>query len=142
MLKLKRVYEHVDTDDGFRILVDRLWPRGVTKMAARIDLWFKDVAPSPALRTWFGHDSSRWSEFRRRYFAELEQRPDDIARLRALIAEQPVTFVYAAKDPEHTHALALKGFVERKPKRAAVKSKTATKRPRPVRPKAGPRRRS
>jgi uncharacterized protein YeaO (DUF488 family) len=144
MLKLKRVYENADSGDGFRILVDRLWPRGVTKAAARIDLWFKDIAPSPALRTWFGHDPARWDEFRSRYFAELQKRPDDTARLSALVRKQPVTFVYAAKDPEHTHALALKEFVERKPKRAAAKTskKTATKRPPPARPKAGPRRRS
>jgi uncharacterized protein YeaO (DUF488 family) len=142
MIKLKRAYEKPAKDDGLRVLVDRLWPRGVTKVAAHVDLWLKDVAPSPALRIWFGHDPARWDEFRQRYFEELKQRDDAVAQLRALIAEQPVTFVYAAKDPEHTHALALKDFVERKPKRAAAKSKTATKRPRPARPKAGPRRRS
>jgi uncharacterized protein YeaO (DUF488 family) len=142
MIKLKRAYEKPAKDDGLRILVDRLWPRGVTKLAAHIDLWLKDVAPSSALRTWFGHDPARWDEFRRRYFDELKQRADAVAQLRALIAEQPVTFVYAAKDSEHTHALALKDFVERKPKRAAAKTKSATKRPRPARPKAGPRRRS
>ena len=142
VIKLKRAYEKPAKDDGLRILVDRLWPRGVTKLAAHLDAWLKDVAPSPALRTWFGHDPARWVEFRRRYFVELKQRSDAVAELRALIAGQPVTFVYAAKDPEHTHALALKDFIERKPKRAAAKSKTATKRPRPARPKAGPRRRS
>jgi uncharacterized protein YeaO (DUF488 family) len=142
MIKLKRAYEKPAKDDGLRILVDRLWPRGVTKLAAHVDLWLKDVAPSSTLRTWFGHDPARWDEFRRRYFDELKQRADAVAQLRALIAEQPVTFVYAAKDSEHTHALALKDFVERKPKRAAAKTKSATKRPRPARPKAGPRRRS
>jgi len=142
MIKLKRAYEKPAKDDGLRILVDRLWPRGVTKVAAHVDLWLKDVAPSTALRIWFGHDPARWDEFRQRYFEELKKSDDAVAQLRALIAEQPVTFVYAAKDPEHTHALALKDFVERKPKRAAAKSKTATKRPRPARPKAGPRRRS
>ena len=141
VIKLKRAYEKPAKDDGLRILVDRLWPRGVTKLAAHLDAWLKDVAPSPALRTWFGHDPARWVEFRRRYFVELKQRADAVAELRALIAEQPVTFVYAAKDPEHTHALALKDFIEGKLKRA-VKSKTATKRPRPARPKAGPRQRS
>ena len=142
MIKLKRAYEKPAKDDGLRILVDRLWPRGVTKVAAHVDLWLKDVAPSTALRIWFGHDPARWDEFRQRYFEELKKSDDAVAQLRALIAEQPVTFVYAAKDPEHTHALALKDFVERKPKRAAAKSKTATKRPRRARPKAGPRRRS
>jgi uncharacterized protein YeaO (DUF488 family) len=157
MIKLKRAYEKPAKADGLRILVDRLWPRGVTKVAAHIDVWLKDVAPSTALRTWFGHDPARWDEFRRRYFEELKQSSDAVARLRALIAEQPVTLVYAAKDTEHTHALALKDFVERKSKRVAAKTKkaaakrqraavktkkTATKRPRPAHPKAGPRRRS
>lgn len=143
VVTLKRVYEKPAKDDGLRVLVDRLWPRGVTKIAAHIDLWLKDAAPSPALRTWFGHDPKRWAEFRRRYFKELEHCADAVTQLRSLIAEQPVTFVYAAKDSEHTHALALKEFVERKPKRAAVKtSKKATKRAPPARQKAGPRRRS
>jgi uncharacterized protein YeaO (DUF488 family) len=142
MIKLKRAYEKPAKNDGLRILVDRLWPRGVTKLAARVDLWLKDVAPSTELRTWFGHEPARWDEFRRRYFDELKQNDAAVAQLRTLIAEEPVTFVYAAKDPEHTHALALKDFIERKPKRSAAKSKTATKRPPPARPKAGPRRRS
>ena len=142
MLRLKRVYEKAASNDGYRILVDRLWPRGVTKVAARVDLWFKDIAPSPALRTWFGHDPERWDEFRERYFAELEKRPNDVVRLRDLIAAHPVTtLVYAAKDPEHTHALALKDFVERRTrKRAAKKTATATKRPRKAPRKAAPRR--
>ena len=142
MIKLKRIYDKPAADDGMRILVDRLWPRGVPKVAAHIDRWMKDVAPSPALRTWYGHDPERWNEFRKRYFEELKGEPDAVAELRDLVDAEPVTFVYAAKDPEHTHALALKDFIERKPKRAVAKSKTATKRPRPARPKAGPRRRS
>lgn len=140
MIKLKRVYEKPSHDDGLRILVDRLWPRGVTKLAARVDLWLKDIAPSPALRTWFGHDPARWMEFRKRYFDELKQRGDAVAQLRALIAAQPVTFVYAAKDPEHTHALALKDFAERKSKRS--RARKATKRAPPARRRAAPRRRS
>ncbi|HEV7490180.1 MAG TPA: DUF488 family protein [Rhodanobacteraceae bacterium] len=140
MIKLKRVYEKPASGDGFRVLVDRLWPRGVSKVAAHVDRWLKEVAPSTGLRRWFGHDPSRWTEFRTRYFAELELRADAIAELRALIAENPVTFVYAAKDPEHTHALALKDFVERKPKRAS--GRKTTKRPLAKRPQAAPRRRS
>ena len=140
MIKLKRVYEKPSHDDGLRILVDRLWPRGVTKLAARVDLWLKDIAPSPALRTWFGHDPARWTEFRRRYFDELKERADAVAELRALIAAQPITFVYAAKDSEHTHALALKDFAERKSKRA--RARKATKRPPPARRRVAPRRRS
>lgn len=140
MIRLKRVYEKAGPDDGLRILVDRLWPRGVTKIAARVDAWLKEVAPSPRLRIWFGHDPKRWTEFRRRYFAELKEHPDAVAELRALIDAQPVTFVYAAKDPEHTHALALKDFVERKRKRVRAK-KTTTRRP-ATRRRAAPRRRS
>jgi uncharacterized protein YeaO (DUF488 family) len=140
VIKLKRVYEKPASGDGFRVLVDRLWPRGVSKVAAHVDRWLKEVAPSTGLRRWFGHDPSRWTEFRTRYFAELELRADAIAELRALIAENPVTFVYAAKDPEHTHALALKDFVERKPKRAS--GRKTTKRPLAKRPQAAPRRRS
>jgi uncharacterized protein YeaO (DUF488 family) len=140
MIKLKRVYEKPSHDDGLRILVDRLWPRGVTKLAARVDLWLKDIAPSPALRTWFGHDPARWTEFRRRYFDELKERADAVAELRSLIAAQPVTFVYAAKDSEHTHALALKDFAERKSKRA--RARKVTKRRPPARRRAAPRRRS
>jgi|KBSMisStandDraft_5_1062788.scaffolds.fasta_scaffold298189_2 uncharacterized protein YeaO (DUF488 family) len=140
MVRLKRVYEKATAEDGLRILVDRLWPRGVSKAAARIDVWLKGVAPSPRLRTWFGHDPARWTEFRQRYFAELKQHADAVAELRALIDAQPVTFVYAAKDPEYTHALALKDFVERKRKRP--RAKKSTKRPPAVRRRAAPRRRS
>ncbi len=140
MIRLKRVYEKAGPDDGLRILVDRLWPRGVTKIAARVDAWLKEVAPSPRLRIWFGHDPTRWTEFRRRYFAELKEHPDAVAELRALIDAQAVTFVYAAKDPEHTHALALKDFFERKRKRVRAK-KTTTRRP-AARRRAAPRRRS
>ena len=140
MIRLKRAYEKTAPDDGLRILVDRLWPRGVSKVAARIDVWLKDVAPSTRLRIWFGHDPARWIEFRRRYFAELRQNPDAVAELRALTDAQPVTFVYAAKDSEHTHALALKAFMERKRKRA--RAKRATKRPPATRRQVAPRRRS
>ena len=146
MIKLKRAYEKAATDDGFRILVDRLWPRGVSKVEAHIDAWLKDVTPSPALRTWFGHDPERWAEFRRRYTAELEKDATAVAELRDLVADKKqVTFVYGAKDTEHTHAIVLRDFVERKrapAKKAAKKTtaKKATKRPRSARPKADPRR--
>jgi len=143
MIRLKRAYEKPTAADGMRILVDRLWPRGVSKAAARIDAWLKEVAPSTALRTWFGHDPARWDEFWRRYFSELKHRSEAVAELRALIARHRVTFVYAAKDVEHTHALALKEFIERrrrKPSRS--KARTPTKRPRSTRPRAAPRPRS
>ena len=106
-VRLKRAYEPPSDTDGLRILVDRLWPRGLTKDAAKIDVWLKDVAPSPPLRTWFGHDPAKWDEFRKRYEAELSERLDAVAELCRLLSEGPATLVYAAKDSAHTHALVL-----------------------------------
>lgn len=145
MIKLKRAYEKASKDDGFRILVDRLWPRGVSKVEAHVDAWLKDVTPSPALRTWFGHDPEKWAEFRRRYTAELTQDSDAVAELRDLVAEKKnVTFVYGAKDTEHTHAIVLRDFIEGDSRKRApakkIAAKKATKQPRSVRPKAAPRR--
>jgi uncharacterized protein YeaO (DUF488 family) len=148
MIKLKRAYDKASKDDGFRILVDRLWPRGVGKVEAHIDAWLKGVTPSPALRTWFGHDPAKWTEFRRRYTAELKQDKVAVAELRDLVAEKKnVTFVYGAKDSEHTHAIVLRDFVERSRKRAPAKkaarktaAKKATTTPRSARRKAAPRR--
>ncbi|HEY6328782.1 MAG TPA: DUF488 domain-containing protein [Blastocatellia bacterium] len=114
MIKLKRAYEPPAKDDGERILVERLWPRGLTKEKAKIDLWMKEIAPSTELRKWFGHDPAKWTEFRRRYKSELEQQPELVKELRAKGRRGPVTFVYAAKDEEHNSALLLKEFVEKK----------------------------
>ena len=127
MIRLKRVYEKPAQDDGLRVLVDRLWPRGVRKIDAHVDAWLKDVAPSPALRTWFGHDPARWTEFRRRYTAELKAHPDAVAELRDLVAGKRVTFVYGAKDPDHTHAIVLRDFVERGSRKRAAAKKAAQK---------------
>ncbi len=113
MIKLKRAYEKPSRDDGLRILVERLWPRGLTKERAAIGLWLKDVAPSTGLRKWFGHDPARWEQFRKRYYAELEKN-DALKALKQKIKEGPVTFIYAAKDEEHNGALVLKEFLERK----------------------------
>lgn len=107
-LKLKRAYEPPARGDGTRILVDRLWPRGLKKEAAALDDWFKDVAPTPALRKWFGHDPERWSEFRRRYVKELGARADALERIRSLARAGTVTLVYGARDEEHNHALVLR----------------------------------
>lgn len=96
------------------MLVERLWPRGVSKARAALDLWLKEVAPSPELRTWFGHDPARWAEFQERYAAELERKPDEVALLRARGRQGTITLVYAARDPEHNGALALKRFLERR----------------------------
>jgi uncharacterized protein YeaO (DUF488 family) len=107
MLKLKRVYEEPSEEDGLRILVERLWPRGLDKKRAAIDVWMKDVAPSPEVRKWFGHAPEKWDEFKRRYWAELEENPGPVAELRRRIREGPVTLIYAARDEEHNGALAL-----------------------------------
>ena len=111
-IRLKRAYEPRSEDDGLRILVERLWPRGLTKEKAAIDLWTKELSPSPELRKWYGHDPANWDEFRDRYRAELEQKRDLIADLRERIGSGPVTFVYAAKDEERNSALLLKQYLE------------------------------
>ena len=112
MIRLKRAYEPAVASDGRRVLVERLWPRGVTKQRLRLDQWAKDVAPSPALRRWFGHDPRRWTEFRRRYFAELRAKASAWKPLLAAARRGRVTFIYAARDLEHNGALALKAFLE------------------------------
>jgi uncharacterized protein YeaO (DUF488 family) len=108
---LKRAYEAPEPSDGFRILVDRLWPRGVSKNSAHIDLWLKDIAPSTPLRKWFGHDPSRWIEFRDRYFLELRSNPEAVEQLKVHVRRGLVTFVYGAKDKEHSHAVVLKEYL-------------------------------
>jgi uncharacterized protein YeaO (DUF488 family) len=112
MIRLKRAYEKPSRDDGFRVLVERLWPRGVSKEEARLDLWLKDVAPSTQLRRWFGHDPARWKEFQQRYRAELKDRKDALKLLREKAREGTVTLVYAARDEEHNGALVLKKVLE------------------------------
>ncbi len=107
-VRLKRAYLAAAAADGMRILVDRLWPRGVRKSDAAIDLWIKDVAPSTALRQWFGHDPARWPEFRRRYAAELRGNRDKVAELRALAGRGTVTLVFAARDERHNEAVVLR----------------------------------
>jgi uncharacterized protein YeaO (DUF488 family) len=112
MLKLKRVYEEPSKEDGFRILVERLWPRGLSKGRASVDLWLKDVAPSPELRKWFGHDPAKWEQFCQRYWVELRQKKDLVSVLKQKSKEGAVTFVYAARDEQHNSAVALKMFLE------------------------------
>jgi uncharacterized protein YeaO (DUF488 family) len=112
MFQLKRAYEAPSHDDGFRVLVDRLWPRGVTKEQAALDLWLKDAAPSPELRKWYGHDLARWEEFQRRYWKELEGRTEAVGLLKKKAQQGRVTLVYAARDREHCSALALKRYLE------------------------------
>ena len=107
-IKIKRVYEEPAKDDGMRILVDRLWPRGLTKQKADIDLWLKDIAPSTELRKWFGHDPEKWKEFRKRYNEELKKNTEQIEILKEHLKKGIVTLVYGAKDEEHNEALVLK----------------------------------
>lgn len=109
---IKRVYLPAEPGDGYRVLVDRLWPRGVSKQDAHLDLWLKEVAPSPELRTWFGHLPERFDEFTVRYTAELDENPA-ITELRAIIAAHPtVTLLYGARDPRVNHAAVLLGYLE------------------------------
>ncbi len=112
-IKIKRVYLPCSPDDGLRILVERLWPRGMTKAKAHVDLWLKDIAPSRELRTWFGHDPARWDDFKKRYWRELKENPSALKTLYECMANRPVTLVYAAYDEQHNSALALKEFVEK-----------------------------
>lgn len=110
-IRLKRAYEETEDSDGLRILVERLWPRGVTKDTAALDHWAKDIAPSPELRKWYGHDPDKWPEFRERYLSELRRNTDEVTALRTICAAQTVTFVYAARDEERNSAVVLKDFL-------------------------------
>ena len=107
-VKIKRVYEEANKNDGQRILVDRLWPRGLRKAEAKVDLWLKEIAPSTALRRWFGHEPSRWEEFKRRYSAELKKNSDQVALLEREASTHKVTLVYGAKNQEQNAAVVLK----------------------------------
>lgn len=111
-LKLKRIYDESEPADGFRVLVDRLWPRGVGKEEAHIDLWLGDIAPSPGLRKWFDHEPARWDEFLDRYFVELDDNPQAVTELFQKATASPITLLYAAKDTQHNHAVALKMYLE------------------------------
>lgn len=110
-VRLKRAYEPPAAADGCRLLVDRLWPRGVSKAEIRLDDWIKELAPSSALRTWFGHDPRRWDEFRRRYREELEQHSPKLSALRRLAKVRPITLVYSAKDEAHNDAVVLRSVL-------------------------------
>jgi uncharacterized protein YeaO (DUF488 family) len=111
-IRLKRAYEKPASDDGLRVLVERLWPRGLTKERAAVDLWMKDVAPSPELRRWYDHDPSKWDEFQKRYLAELRHNAGMLEQLREKCRGKPVTFVYAARDEQRNSALILKNYLE------------------------------
>lgn len=113
-LRIKRVYDGYQVSDGVRVLVDRLWPRGLNKSQARIDFWLKEIAPSSQLRKWYNHDDSRWDEFKRRYFDELTVLDEPVTQLRALINEHTVTLLYSARSEAHNNAAALVEFLHEK----------------------------
>jgi uncharacterized protein YeaO (DUF488 family) len=112
-IHLKRVYEAPSKSDGTRILVDRLWPRGLTKEKARVDLWLKEVAPSTELRKWFAHDPAKWPEFKARYKAELKHNTAQLALLKQAVVRGPATLLYGAKDTEHNEAIVLQDLLNR-----------------------------
>ena len=112
IVKVKRIYDRYEKSDGYRILVDRLWPRGVSRDQARIDLWMKDVAPTTELRKWFNHEEKRWSGFISKYRAELNSSRDFDTLLSLVDEHKTVTLLYSAKDEQHNQAMALKGFID------------------------------
>ena len=122
MFRVKRIYEPTQASDGYRVLVDRLWPRGVSKQKAGVDLWLKEIAPSDALRKWFGHDPKRWEEFKKKYHRELRKRSTLIAQLKTLQREHgAVALLYSAHDEEHNQAVALEQYLKRSKLGSTVK---------------------
>src|SRR4051794_35835668 len=120
MINLKRAYDEANSTDGSRYLVERLWPRGVKKVSLKIDAWLKTVAPSTELRQWFNHEIPKWSEFRRRYFTELNAHPEAWQPLVEAARRGTVTLIYSSHDTDHNNAVALKEFVEKKIKGKSV----------------------
>jgi uncharacterized protein YeaO (DUF488 family) len=120
-IRVKRIYDPPDTRDGARVLVDRLWPRGVRKNEAKLTLWLKEIAPSDDLRRWFGHDPARFAEFSRRYRAELSANKEAISRLKDLVKAGPVTLLYGAHDEEHNNARVLADYLKAHPRKEAPK---------------------
>ena len=110
-IRTKRVYEQADPQDGFRVLVDRVWPRGMTKEQVQADLWLKDIAPSTALRKWFGHDRSKWEEFKRRFWVELDAEPEAAAQLLAAAAKGRLPLLFSARDTECNQAVVLRDYL-------------------------------
>ena len=113
MIKLKRIYEEPSKADGLRILVERLWPRGITAERAQVKRWLKEIAPSPELRQWYSHALDKWAEFRKRYEAELDEKADLLKEIKSQAQTQTVTFVYATRDEARSSALVLKEYLER-----------------------------
>jgi uncharacterized protein YeaO (DUF488 family) len=116
-IALKRAYDPPAPGDGRRVLVDRIWPRGIARNDLRIDAWLKELAPSAGLRKWFGHDPKKWEQFKERYARELEQCPDALAQLLQMAKAGRLTLVFGARDTEHNNAVALRDYLQRRPKR-------------------------
>ena len=110
-IKIKRVYEKFEKEDGYRILVDRLWPRGLTKEKAIVDLWLKEIAPSAELRKWFGHEPAKWNDFKKKYLLELQENKEPVSLLKEKMKDRFVTLLYGAKDQKHNEALALLNYL-------------------------------
>jgi uncharacterized protein YeaO (DUF488 family) len=125
MIKLKRVYEPASPDDGVRILVERLWPRGIKKDALKLDTWLKDVAPTDGLRRWFGHEPKKWNGFRDRYFVELDANPQTWESVAKAARRGRVTLIYSSRDMEHNNAVALKGYLEDKMRHGTSRKRVA-----------------
>jgi len=121
-IRIKRVYDAPAAEDGVRLLVDRIWPRGMAKEAAAVDEWLREAAPSPALRKWFAHDPRHWREFQQRYFRELDERPEVVARLRELMSSRALTLLYGARNPDLNNAVALRHYLKRLPGKPATSS--------------------
>jgi uncharacterized protein YeaO (DUF488 family) len=127
-IQIRRAYEPPARGDGYRVLVDRVWPRGVSRDALHLDEWQKELAPSTALRKWFGHDPERWPEFQRRYFAELDEKPDAVRALVKRARLGRVTIVYGARDPDHNQAVALRTYVRARAGRRVPRVQASTRR--------------
>jgi len=112
-IKIKRVYDKPEAGDGVRILVERLWPRGLSKKNAKVDMWLKDIAPSTELRKWYSHDPAKWEEFRKRYFHEINNNREAVKELRDITEGKDVTFVYGSKEEKYNSAAALKDYIEK-----------------------------
>ncbi len=117
-IKLKRVYEEPEPSDGKRVLVERLWPRGLSKDKARVDIWLKDAAPSTDLRKWFDHDPSKWEEFKKRYYAELDANPQVLTPIVELLGSETITFVFASKEEAYNNSAALREYIEIRSKKS------------------------
>ena len=116
-IQVKRVYEAPAPGDGKRILIDRLWPRGLSKAKAEVDVWMKEIAPSTELRRWYGHDAEKWLEFKKRYHAELNGNPDRVGELMSHVEKQEVTLLFGSREERLNNAFALKGYLESKARR-------------------------